>query len=273
MADTQRRVSPAADDAVHHGEVESLATQVLSALAHRAAPGLQGVDGAVLTDFCADLLRGGTAIRTDSLSALRGNGVGPEVILDCYIPAAARELGDRWTRDELGFADVTIATARLQAMLREMGEPSDVEITAGPDAPNVMLIVPVEEYHTLGGMMAANQMRRLGLSVCLCLGQGDDELQQKAASRQFDMIAFSVSCMHKLDAVRRLVALLRRATQGRVPLVVGGHVVEGPGAARQICAQTGADHATADPKEALRMCGLQAPALAGAGKTARHDER
>ncbi|TCP59946.1 methanogenic corrinoid protein MtbC1 [Rhodovulum bhavnagarense] len=255
MADQHRRL--AAENApAHHDEVESLASQVLSALAHRSGLCAQTVDEDVLSHFCADLLRGGKSIRTDSVSDLRRRGLNAGTILECYIPAAARELGERWSRDELSFADVTIGTARLQAMLREMGEPWGVDCMQGRETPNIMLIVPIEEFHTLGGMTAASQLRRLGLSVCLCVGQTEEEILQKVATRQFDMIALSLSCRQKIIGARALIDNMRKVAPGPVPIVIGGRVVDGT---QDLCALTGADHATSDPKEALRLCGLQAP--------------
>lgn len=257
---------PGQDGAATQSEVESLATQVLSALAHRSGQSADAPDETVLANFCADLLRGGKAISTGAIADLRRQGLHPGTILDCYIPAAARELGARWGRDELSFADVTIGAARLQAMLREMGQTWSIAASAGSEAPNVMLIVPMEEFHTLGGMTAASQMRRMGLSVCLCLGQTEEEILQKIATRQFDMIAVSVSCRQTLDSVRRLIDSMRRVAGGGVPIVVGGHAVH---EAADICALTGADHATTNPQEALRLCGLQAPVQLASADAAR----
>ncbi|MBN2906174.1 MAG: cobalamin B12-binding domain-containing protein [Rhodobacteraceae bacterium] len=265
MADN-RRPLPAETDAVRHGEVESLATQVLSALAQRSGHSGQALDEAVLANFCANILRGGTAIRTDSVAELRRQGINVATVLDGYIPAAARELGDRWCRDELSFADVTIGVARLQAILRELGDPWIIDAMAAADVPNIMLIVPLEEFHTLGGMTAASQLRRMGLSVCLCLGQSEDEILQKVATRKFDMIAVSVSCGQRLSSARDLIERLRMALPRPVPIVVGGLAVEGT---EDLCTVTGADYATSDPKEALRLCGLKAPAQNAPERTAR----
>ncbi|SIO50109.1 Methylmalonyl-CoA mutase, cobalamin-binding subunit [Rhodovulum sp. ES.010] len=255
MHDT-RRTTAAGNEALRQDEVESLATQVLSALASRAGHAEHEIDGVVLENFCADILKGDTAIRTDSVADLRRQGIQIGTILDGYIPAAAREMGDRWCRDELSFADVTIGAARLQAILRELSAPWMTDASMPVDAPNVMVVVPLEEFHTLGGMTATSQLRRMGISVCLCLGQSEDEVLQKAAARRFDMIAVSVSCRQKLDSARKLVKSLRRAVEGKVPIVVGGLVVDG---AEDIRALTGADHATTDPVEALRLCGVAAP--------------
>jgi len=256
----------ASDDATRHGEVESLATQVLSALAQRAGQTEASVDPGALAKFCANIVRSGPSIRTDSLDALRRHGVDMAGVLDSYIPAAARELGERWCRDELSFADVTIGASRLQAILREMSASPMACPVTGTEAANVMLIVPHDEYHTLGGMAAASQMRRMGLSVCLCLGQTEEELLQKAATRDFDMVAVSLSCRDKLGAVRRLIDALRRTLRPDVPIMIGGRVV---GEVDDIRGASGADIATSDPREALRLCGVKLPGMNGLERAGR----
>lgn len=254
MPDTHKHLE---QEPVRHGEVESLATQVLSALAQRAGHSGKTVDEGVLAHFCADILKTNSAGKPDAVADLRRQGIDPGAILDGYIPAAARELGDRWCRDELSFADVTIGTARLQAILRELSTPHATDTMTAPDAPSVMLIVPADEFHTLGGMAAASQMRRMGLSVCLCLGQSEDDILHKASSRQFDMISISVSCRSRLETVRHLVNRLRAAAPKGTPVVIGGMIL---GNSEDVPALTGADFATSDVREALRLCGVAAPA-------------
>jgi len=264
MHDTRK--DQASGDHDRHGDVKSLAAQVLSALAQRSGQSAHMLDEALLARFCSDVLKAGKSIQTDSVTELQRHGADVATILDGYIPAAARELGERWCRDELGFADVTMGAARLQAILRELSAPWVTDAMTPADAPNVMLIVPLEEFHTLGGMSAASQLRRMGISVCLCLGQSEEEILQKVAARRFDMIAISVSCRQKLDAARRLIGEIRAAASGAVPIVIGGRVVE---TSDDVCALTGADHATADPREALNLCGVRAPVPAPHDRLAR----
>ncbi|WP_196774322.1 B12-binding domain-containing protein [Rhodovulum sp. MB263] len=267
MAEPQKSIAPRAQagpQTARHGDVETLAAQVLSALAHRSGSGDAALDPALLAEFCADLLGGDRSIGTRSLATLRRRGTPPTAIIDGYIPAAARELGERWLSDDLSFADVTIGAARLQAMLRELGAANAADMLAASDAPNVLMIVPHEEYHTLGGMTAANQMRRMGASVCLALGQTEEEILQKAMARKFDLVAISVSCRQKLDSARRLVSALHRVLGNEVPVVIGGRVADG---ADDICALTGADAVTSDAHEALRLCRTGALRAPGAART------
>ena len=266
MAEVQKAVAED-PDALLHDEVESLAGQVLAALAQRSGQSGRSLDDTLLEAFCADILRGGGAAGAQALAGLRRQGVDLGTVLDGYIPAAARALGARWCEDELSFADVTIGTARLQAMLRELSAPWVIDGTAAADAPNVMIVVPADEHHTLGGMTAASQMRRMGLCVCLCLGLTEEEILKRVRDRDFDMIAISLCCRQKLDSVRRLVTRLRAAaSRDDIPIVLGGFAVTGD---EDVCALTGADFASTDPKEALRHCGLRMSAPGPAERATR----
>jgi NAD(P)-dependent dehydrogenase (short-subunit alcohol dehydrogenase family) len=83
---------------------------------------------------------------------------------DAYIPAAAQHLGSNWVSDRLCFAEVTIATARLQALVRAIGTRWGGDPAHLPGRRSVLMIVPDTEQHTLGAVVATGQMRRMGLS-------------------------------------------------------------------------------------------------------------
>jgi methanogenic corrinoid protein MtbC1 len=90
-----------------------------------------------------------------------------DVCLDHLAPAA-RCLGEWWETDRLPFTDVTMATARIQSMLRRMPTGrGHIAAFAGNGA--VFCAVPGEQ-HTLGVMMAADLFRRNGWDVGLLLG-------------------------------------------------------------------------------------------------------
>jgi uncharacterized protein YjeT (DUF2065 family) len=72
-------------------------------------------------------------------------------------------------------------------------------------------------------------------------------------SRSFDAAMFSVAGSGKLDASRRLVEALRAFGPAGLPVVAGGALV---GAGVDVARATGADFATEEPGEALRLCGL-----------------
>lgn len=180
-----------------------------------------------------------------------------EEIADFYIPEVARRLGAAWCEDGLSFADVTIGSARLQGLLREIGRDWGVDAARDPMAPGVLLVVMADEFHTLGALVAASQLARLGVSVKLLVGRSEAEVLQTVAFGQFDAILLSAAQGEKLEVLRDMIESIRIAAVRPIPVVIGGSLLSRTDDAK---AGTGADHATTDLREALRACGLRTSA-------------
>lgn len=195
-----------------------------------------------------------------AVAEIRRRGVPWEAIADVYIPEVSRRLGDRWCDDSLSFAEVTIGSARLQAMLREFGPEWSEEALSDPLAPNAILIVPRDDAHTLGAMVVAGQLRRARISTRLSLGQEDEEIVGLLVAKRFDAILVSASSSVRLESVRDLVEKIRLAVQSVAPIALGGSILDTDRDAKAI---TGVDHATCDLREALRLCGLTTAHPAG----------
>ncbi|MCX7643922.1 MAG: cobalamin B12-binding domain-containing protein [Rhodobacteraceae bacterium] len=188
-----------------------------------------------------------------AVAEMRRRGIAWEAIADVYIPEVSRRLGERWCEDSLSFAEVTIGSARLQAMLRELGPEWSEEALSDPLAPNVILIVCRDDAHTLGAMVVAGQLRRARISTRLSLGQTDEEIIGLLDSKRFDAVLVSASASVRLESVRDLVKRIRLAVQSVAPIALGGSILDTDRDAKAI---TGVDHATCDVREALRLCGL-----------------
>ncbi|MBV0914200.1 cobalamin B12-binding domain-containing protein [Anianabacter salinae] len=248
--------------------VESLAFRVLDVLVSRTGRGPQAVDSDLLASFC-DAIRGPGPEQQDfALALLRKARVPDEAIVDVYVPAAARLLGDEWCVDTTSFADVTIGTSRLQAMLRDVNEKlGEKQSVKSGCAVSALVVVPQDEYHTLGAVAVVGRLRRAGVSVRLCIGQSDGAMMDIAESANYDAAFVTVPQGEKLDVVAQLVIKLRMSLGYGVPLVAGGasltHISEA-----ELKNRTGVDHATNDLDEALRLCGLMA-SQHGSGRTER----
>ena len=189
------------------------------------------------------------------LNAFCAYGLSREEIIDRYIPAVARQYGVGWCEDQVSFAEVTIGTARLQGWLREL-EPRSFADQIPLFAPEVLLVVPAGAFHTLGAMVAASQFRRLGVLVRLSMGEDANYVGRLVRAQKFDMVAISVSGAEKVEMLRHLVNKIRTGVAPVPPVVIGGPILE---TEPEIKVLTGADHATGDPEEALRLCGLSTP--------------
>lgn len=188
----------------------------------------------------------------ETLAAFRRACISPEAMADTYIPAAARHLGLHWASDQLCFAEVTIATARLQALVRAIGTRWGGDPVHLPGRRSVLMIVPGAEHHTLGAVVATGQMRRMGLSVCLRLGPERSEVIDLLRSRVFDVAMLSIGHGERLEVSRKLVDTLRTFGPRGMPILAGGAVLA---ARTDVVARTGVDYVTHDLGEALTFCG------------------
>lgn len=170
-------------------------------------------------------------------------------LVDTYFPAVARYLGCAWAEDRAPFTDVSVGVARMQAILRQVGRDWASNATAAPDSLTVLLVLPDGEQHSFGAMVLTGQLRRQGVSVQLKIGANARELAALVQHQTFDCAMISVACEEKLELCRQLVTALRRGSDGRLRVAVGGAVLDRP---VDVLGLTGADIVTNDPLAALK---------------------
>lgn len=200
------------------------------------------------------------------LARMRQGGVPAEDIIDMVLPQIARNAGRRWMADDISFAEVTIVTARLQETVRALGRGSrdgpsprrEAEArTASPRTvraqPEVLLIIPRVEDHTLGTFVVADQMRRLGCTVDIAMDMHPRQVAEKVRKSRYQMIGMTAAGRRTLATTRELVETIRASVTRVTPIVLGGSIVEGGG---NLKATTGVDHVVRDVPSALRACGL-----------------
>ncbi len=185
-----------------------------------------------------------------------GNGIPAEYICDVYIPAIATRMGDQWCEDEMSFSNVTIGTSRLQFLLREIGpgKSDDLRWNSNGEETSVLLLLSRDANHTLGVMVLANQLRRLGFSVKISIGESTDAVIDLFQSSPFDAVFVSASMEDDLHDLRDLVKAIKTHANNPPPVILGGNIVEQSAAALQV---TGVDKVTNKLDEALSFCKLR----------------
>jgi methanogenic corrinoid protein MtbC1 len=152
--------------------------------------------------------------------------------LDLIAPTA-RHLGQMWADDLCNFADVTIATGRLQQLLRRLSPAFGRSVQVPQDGRRVLLLPAPGEQHTLGLSMVADFFNRAGWQVstggALSIGDaGGGACTPAHAVRQvrddwFDVVGFSLGRSDGVGDLTRLVTQLRRASRNRgIGVLVGG---------------------------------------------------
>jgi methylmalonyl-CoA mutase cobalamin-binding subunit len=250
-------------DGIFHAQIKPLAAgdagiaqfalRVVSQIA-----GEGGIDSGTprrdLLQLLVRFARGGDpAVMERLFVEMKRQRVSAERMVDVYIPAAVGEIGTAWHLGELDILQATVGTARIQHLLRELGRAWAADIMGPVDGARVLVIVPVQEQHSLGAMIAVNQMRRLGVSVCLQLQPPPAAVTELVANRAFDAVFISVANRSRLESCRQLVKTIRGGCKERIPIAIGGPLVE---LGLDAVADTGADIITSSVTDALAACGL-----------------
>ena len=252
----------------HHGKgapdgysatvVSGFASVVVSLLAERSAKNVALSKGPVREEIVESFVTAalsGTERAFDALLAhFRKTRISYAMLADVYIPEAARRMGDEWLDDQLSWLDVSIATARLQSLVREISAAWTADQADSLNLGAVLLLVPEGEQHTLGPMVVMGQLRRLGISVCLRMGATQRELTNLLDQRHFDGILISVATETRLHSAAVLIKTIRTMRKKLPPLIIGGPIVlENP----NLAASAGADYTCADIGTAMEAIGLK----------------
>lgn len=210
--------------------VEHLAREVISRLdeRHRSLSPDSLPDASRIEDMCDALVSDRHDAALDLVVTAQAEGMSPDMLHLGYLAVAARELGRRWERDEVGFADVIIGAGRIYGILRHLRE---VFISARilRDDANVAAFISVPgESHTLGVTMAADYMRRRGWQIDLKAGMTHEEIVADVGRRSYPVIGISAGTSAMIFPLARLILALRLSNPEAWIMVSGGIVDQEP---------------------------------------------
>lgn len=240
------------------GGVSRFAAEVVARLVAKEAADGSGIRADLLSRFMAAVSSMDGHAFEELKPELRRARVSAVMLADLYIPEVARRLGEAWETDCVSFAQVTMGVARLQAILREIGAEWSADQVDASEVSTLLLVLPQGEQHTLGAMVLAGQLRRMGISVSLKIAPTPAELAEYVAERAFDGALVSVACEDRLETCRKLVKTLKDASCGRLKVAVGGALAE---ADENVMRLTGADVVTNDIMLALERVGVMSAML------------
>lgn len=231
--------------------VSALASAVISVLSERGEEAPINLRHQIVRKLVAATVRDGAFSSEKVLHDLQDEKIDPAQIVDIYVPAAARELGQMWTDDAIGFAKVTIATARLQALLTLLAPPWASRENDHRPMTHVLMILQGSDSHTLGPHVATAQLRRMGASVRILFGPDYDTLSKVLSQDTYDLILFSCSRPDALESIAKLVKRIKMFEIDTPPIALGGIV---PELTDRIKEKTGVDLVTSDVRVAFKLC-------------------
>lgn len=153
---------------------------------------------------------------------LLNSGVGVQDLCLDHLAPAARELGVYWEHDMMPFADVSMATARIQSIVRSI--PSQRLAQRGLLERGALFAAVPEEAHTLGIVMAADHFRRRGWDVDLLIGMDHNALMRVIVQDDRHVVGLSCAGRHTARGLRELIHEIRRCRPD-MAVVISGHVL------------------------------------------------
>ncbi len=89
----------------------------------------------------------------------------PAVVFDKFVRTVLGRVGEMWTQDNAGFYEVTLASARLQAVIREKIMQARSAPKTAPASRRILLAKVSGEEHTLGLMVVTACFQEAGWEV------------------------------------------------------------------------------------------------------------
>ncbi|MGF1659099.1 MAG: B12-binding domain-containing protein [Rubrimonas sp.] len=183
------------------------------------------------------------------VASLYSEGVDVESLLNDLIAPAAVRLGEYWHADAADFVEIALASQRLLAITRALGEQLEHLHPAPVGAPLAIVGSPANERHAMGALIVANSFRAAGWRVREAPGAEAAELAEAVRAEHVALVGLSVCSERALAALPQTVALLRRASRNRRLIVTMGGAALSPNPA--LGEGAGADFVARDARDAV----------------------
>ncbi|MEL6302217.1 MAG: cobalamin B12-binding domain-containing protein [Pseudomonadota bacterium] len=140
---------------------------------------------------------------------------------------AARRLGEMWDNDECGFAEVTIAIAKIRHLFIATAPLFPVHESADKkDRRSILMTTTPGEQHTFGVYLAVEHFRAHEWTVWSGTPRNTRELIELASKEPYDVIGLSIGSERSLEAAKTAIRELREnAVNSDVVLLAGGSLL------------------------------------------------
>jgi MerR family transcriptional regulator, light-induced transcriptional regulator len=184
------------------------------------------------------------------ISVLGLRGVTREDILLQLFTPVARDLHQLWMRDEVTFADVTLAIGRLQRLLRSPALP-DAPLHFGGRGGSILIAPPPGDPHAFGSAVFEDFFRNAEWATERLIPATQDELINRVSGKGYDVLAISIAQQCSVETLSLLIRRIRRESANtQLLVIVGGQPLrDEPEMWRRI----GADGTAPDAAAAVRV--------------------
>jgi methanogenic corrinoid protein MtbC1 len=151
-------------------------------------------------------------------------GISAADLLLGVIQPAQREIGRLWQENKVSIAQEHLATGISQLALARIYQEAPREKQLG----KTVVVACVEgETHEMGARIAADFLEMAGFRVrYLGANVPTDSLLEMVKKSPPDLIAISATISFHVGALRDAIERIIKATDGKLPVMVGGHVFE-----------------------------------------------
>lgn len=151
------------------------------------------------------------------------NGITIEEVYEFFIPEAAALLGIYWEESRVSFSEVHLGTQRLQKLTRIFEKNYLGSLYSYGPGPEIMLILPEQELHMLGMVIAAGMFRREGANPSVAVGKPTKDILKEIELRQFALVGISLVNKERLPNVVQMAKTIKQAFED-IPVVLGTQI-------------------------------------------------
>lgn len=197
--------------------VVSFAREVINRLA-RQAKSLEAAPEDV-RDIASDLVAKDAEAAAARVRKHLAAGVSAKALYHPYLGNASRMMGERWERDEITFAELTVGIGRIYGIMRSLRP--HIKPTQLPGTKSAIFASVPGDDHTLGVRMAADMARKDGWEVDLKTDRDHDTLVDEIAHSGELLLGISGAGEHSLPNLAKLVVALRISAPEALIMVSG----------------------------------------------------
>ena len=172
--------------------------------------------------FVALITRDGPQKTEQYITELLNLGMGIDLIVLELIPRIARKLGNQWASDSLSFAEVTIATGRLQKLIYSLDHLYQETRTSPTTTHSILVTAAPGSHHTLGPLILSNYFTWAGWSVLSETVPSERFIETTVTSKSLTAIAVSIADYDQLDRLPKLIQTIRSKSLNPAIIVLTG---------------------------------------------------